>query len=126
MTEESMQDCIRLCWECRHECQDMLFSHCLEQGGPHTAADHVKIMADCIQICQTAADFMTRGSALHQSVCAACADICEACAESCEEIEGMESCAAACRRCAESCRAMGGAGLWASSQKGETHGIATL
>ena len=65
-------------------------------------------MMDCIEICQTAADFMTRGSDLHAAVCAACADVCDACAESCEMMDDdeMNACAKACRACADSCREM--------------------
>lgn len=105
---EDMKDCTQLCWECRAECQETLFNHCIEEGGKHVAPEHVRLMADCIQICQTAADFMTRNSALHLTVCAACADICEACARSCEKIGGehMNRCAELCRRCAASCRTM--------------------
>ena len=101
-------NCITTCWECRDECQKTLFTHCLYEGGKHLEPEHVKLMADCIQICQTAADFMTRQSPLHASVCAACADICEACAKSCEAIGGehMKRCAEICRRCAQSCREM--------------------
>jgi hypothetical protein len=103
------QDCVTLCWECRTECQKTLFNHCLQEGGKHAEAEHVKLMMDCIQACQTAADFMTRGSALYASACAACADVCEACAESCERIGGehMKACAEICRRCARECREMG-------------------
>ena len=103
------QDCITLCWECRDTCQDTLYNHCLTVGGKHSEAEHVKLMADCIQACQTAADFMTRNSSLHASECSACADVCEACAESCERIGGeeMKRCAEACRACAKSCREMG-------------------
>ncbi len=105
---ERMRECIQLCWECRSECQEMLFNHCLEVGGKHIEKEHVKLMADCIQACQTAADFMTRDSQLHASTCEACADVCDACAESCERIGGeeMKRCAEICRRCAESCREM--------------------
>lgn len=105
---KEMQDCINLCWTCRDECQKTFFNHCLAMGGKHVAQDHAKLMADCIEMCQTAADFMTRQSALHTSVCGTCADVCDACADSCEEIGGkeMEHCADTCRRCAESCRAM--------------------
>lgn len=107
--QEHVQSCITLCWECRDECQDTLFNHCLPQGGKHAEPEHVKLMMDCIQACQTAADFMTRQSPLHASTCAACADVCEACAQSCERIGGdmMQRCADLCRRCAQSCREMG-------------------
>lgn len=104
-----MKDCIELCWECRASCQSALFTHCLEEGGEHLEAGHVRIMTDCIQMCQLAADSMTRNSPLHQTICSACAKICEACGESCEALEGehMKECAALCRDCADSCRTMG-------------------
>ena len=103
-----MKSCIELCWECRTECQQTLFDHCLEMGGPHASKAHVAIMTDCIQACQTAADFMTRGSTLHAAQCEACSKVCDACAASCEAIGGdmMMKCADLCRKCAQSCREM--------------------
>jgi hypothetical protein len=103
-----MQDCIQACWRCRNECQITLLNHCLPMGGEHVAEDHVKIMMDCIQICQVAADFITRNSYLYAEVCETCAEICDACADSCEEIGGreMERCARICRECADLCREM--------------------
>lgn len=108
MEKEQHQKCIKKCWECRHECQKTLFEHCLVVGGAHAQQDHVKFMVDCIEMCQLAADFMTRESELHQSICAACAEVCEACAESCEQIgnDEMLHCADICRACAQSCREM--------------------
>jgi hypothetical protein len=106
--DDKFKECIRECWECRTECQTTLFNHCLQEGGEHLEESHVKLMMDCIQICQTAADFMTRNSSLHAEICKACASVCEVCADSCEEIGGemMSQCARACRNCAESCREM--------------------
>lgn len=105
-----LRDCIRICWECRTHCHETLFTYCLPKGGDHAAADHVRTMTDCIAICQLAADFMTRHSPLHASVCAACADICEACAQACDRLEDhkMKHCADICRQCADACRDMGG------------------
>ena len=102
-------DCITLAWQCRAECQEILFHHCLPTGGKHAEPEHVRIMIDCIEICQTAADFMTRSSSQHAATCAACAEVCDACALSCEKIGGeeMKRCAALCRRCARCCREMG-------------------
>jgi len=103
-----MKACIEKCWECRDECQDVLFNHCLEEGGTHAEAAHVKLMTDCIQICQISADFMVRNSEMHSATCTACADICDACANSCEAVGGeeMKRCAELCRECASSCRSM--------------------
>jgi hypothetical protein len=110
---DKMKECIQACWDCRAVCQEMLFNHCLSMGGEHVAESHVKLMTDCIQICQLAADFMTRQSEMHDKVCGACADICDSCADSCEEIGGeeMNRCMEACRKCAEECRHMR-PGLW--------------
>lgn len=107
--EQRLEDCIRQCVECRDVCQDTLYNHCLEEGGEHARAEHVRLMADCIQACQAAADSMRRGSRIHPALCGACAEVCDACAASCEEIGGeqMDRCAEACRACAQSCREMG-------------------
>lgn len=104
-----LKECIQICWDCRTECLESLYDHCLPTGGKHAETEHVKLMADCIQACQTAADFMLRNSRLHTSECAACADVCEACADSCERLGDakMKRCAEICRRCAQSCREMG-------------------
>ena len=107
--EEALRKCTELAWACRHECQTILFNHCLEEGKTHLDPTHVKLMADCIEVCQTAADAMVRQSPMHAEICRACADICDACAQSCEAIpdcEEMKRCADICRQCATSCREM--------------------
>ena len=53
---------IQQCWDCRDTCQATLYNYCLAQGGHHVEQAHVRLMEDCIQICQTAADFMTRAT----------------------------------------------------------------
>ncbi len=110
LPSESLRECIALCWECRAECMKTLYRYCLDQGGKHSHKSHVRVMTDCIEICQTAADFMTRESPLHTYICESCAAVCETCAESCAEIGGdeMDRCAETCQRCAASCREMGG------------------
>ena len=100
-----VQNCITACWDCRTHCQKMLFHHCLEMGGKHSSPGHVRLMTDCMEICQTTADFLVRGSAVYQAVAAACAEVCYACADSCEDVGGeeMNECAQLCRECAEIC-----------------------
>jgi hypothetical protein len=119
MQEHSLESCIQICWQARHACQKTLFEHCLVKGGDHVAPTHVQLMTDCMEICQTAADFMTRGSPLHTSVCAAAANVLEACADSCEAItcNGSQTCpemqrtADICRIAANSCRTAGQEGI---------------
>ena len=101
------QDCIETCQNCRDECEGSLFNHCLETGGKHLEPQHVRLMADCIEACQMAANAMRRGSDNAPAICNTCADICDSCADSCEKLgEEMKDCAAACRKCAETCREM--------------------
>lgn len=108
MPSDTMQECIDYCAQCHRLCLEMAMNHCLEQGGKHVEPAHFRLMMNCAQICQTAADFMLSRSPLHPQTCAVCASVCEACAESCETLDGMEDCVRACRACAESCREMAG------------------
>ncbi|HEV7300705.1 MAG TPA: four-helix bundle copper-binding protein [Tepidisphaeraceae bacterium] len=111
-----MNRCIDQCLHCNRTCAETL-QHCLQAGGAHTQADHVRLMMDCIEICRTSADFMIRGSELHVHTCGACAEVCQRCADDCQRLadedpqmrEHMQRCADECRRCAESCRQMSGA-----------------
>lgn len=105
---EPMEQCIQACTECHHICLETV-SYCLDQGGPHAGAAHVRLLLDCAQICQTSADFMIRGSTLHNQTCGVCADVCTRCAESCERFDGdaeMQTCAKTCRQCTASCQQM--------------------
>lgn len=103
-----MRECIQRCTDCHNVCVETV-SHCLELGGPHAEARHIRLLLDCAQICATSADFMLRGSDLHGRVCGVCAEVCDRCAVDCERFgddEQMRRCAEACRRCAEACRRM--------------------
>ena len=101
-----IQECIDNCTRCHAICEETVI-HCVEKGGRHAEAGHVRLLLDCAQICATSADFMLRGSDLHGRVCGVCAEVCERCAESCERLaddDMLRRCAEECRRCAESCR----------------------
>jgi hypothetical protein len=108
-TSGEMQQCIINCTECHAACVATI-AHCLEMGGPHASASHIRTLQDCAQICATSADFMLRGSPLHSQTCGVCAEACERCADACERLAAgdaqMLACAEVCRRCAESCRSM--------------------
>ena len=108
--DPELSACIAACSDCHGICLATV-QHCLSIGGDHAEPDHVKTLLDCAQACETSRDFMLRGSSLHASTCAVCAEACERCAESCERLDGdaMERCAEICRTCAESCRSMAGA-----------------
>jgi len=105
-----MRECVTNCQDCGALCLETI-SHCLELGGRHAEARHIKTLAQCAEICRTSAAFMLLGSDTHSRTCALCAEICRACAESCEQFGDdplMKRCAGLCRRCAESCDRMAG------------------
>lgn len=102
----NLAPCIAACTECYEACESMVYRHCLKLGGKHSEPDHLRLMADCAEICRASAGFMLRGSPRHALTCRVCAEVCEACAEDCERIGDMEDCVTACRRCAEACREM--------------------
>lgn len=107
---QEMQRCIDECLKCQSICLQTV-THCLQKGGKHAEANHIRTLLDCAEICATSAAFMLRGSDLHGRTCAVCAEVCERCAESCDAIGDdamMKECADECRRCAASCREMAG------------------
>ena len=106
-----MQECFDACAQCHNTCLQMAMTHCLPLGGKHVEPEHFRLMLNCAEICQTAADFMLSGSRFHQRTCAVCAEVCEACAKSCEQVGDMAECVDACTRCAESCRKMSAGSL---------------
>ena len=105
----TMEQCLSNCSACHQHCTSMV-QHCLGMGGEHASADHIRLLQDCAQICQTSADFMLRKSPLHILTFGACAEICQQCAHHCERLANgdttMMACAQACRDCAASCREM--------------------
>ncbi len=105
---ERFSECLENCLNCYRVCNETL-SHGWQLGGRYAEAAHLRLLADCADICQTSASFLMRGSERHASVCAVCAEICTRCAEQCERFaddEWMKVCATACRHCAESCQTM--------------------
>jgi hypothetical protein len=104
-----MRNCIDSCLSCASVCTETI-RQCLEMGGKHAEVQHITIMLDCAEICQTSANFMLRQSAAHVETCGTCAAICRACEESCRQIGGemMTRCADECAACADSCERMAG------------------
>lgn len=105
---QEMQQCIQDCLDCHSLCLNTI-TYCLQQGGHHAEPDHIQLMLDCVESCQTSANFMLRGSKLHSYFCGACAEVCEQCGQDCADMGDdtqMQACAEMCWRCAKSCRQM--------------------
>lgn len=108
MSDHDMNACIDECDKCHRICLETAM-YCLQKGGRHAASEHIRLLTDCAEICQTSANFMLRGSAVHKTICGACAEVCDRCAESCDRIgddEQLKKCSKTLRACAESCRTM--------------------
>lgn len=107
--DDEMQKCIQLCQDCHALCTQTV-AHCLKLGGRHAALDHIRLLLDCAEICETTAHYLIRGSSLHERMCGLCADVCRQCAENCVQIaeddQMVKECAELCRRCAGSCERM--------------------
>lgn len=81
-TCQEMEQCITNCLDCHRLCLATV-PHCLQMGGPHAAAQHIGLLLDCAESCQTSANFMLRISDFHARVCGVCAEICAQCAQDC-------------------------------------------
>jgi hypothetical protein len=106
LAEPGIEECIDECLNCHRVCLHTAMTHCLEEGGEHTEPNHLRLMLNCAEICQTSANFMISGSDVHHLTCRACAEVCRRCADNCERIGEMEECVTACRSCAEACQRM--------------------
>jgi hypothetical protein len=109
-SDDEIKKCAQLCQDCHALCTETI-QHCLKLGGRHAAPEHIGLLLDCAQLCETTAQYLLRRSSLHERVCALCADVCRQCAENCVQLSGddpmVKQCAELCRRCAGSCERMG-------------------
>jgi hypothetical protein len=85
----TMEQCIENCTNCHRICLETAARHFAGESSPRLEEQHVRLLLDCAEICRTSADFMMRGSVMHQHTCRACAEICRRCAESCREMAGV-------------------------------------
>lgn len=67
-SEQAMQSCLEACELCHRICLQTAMNHCLENGGKHVKAKHIRLMMNCAEICRTTANFQLTGS----HFCCAC------------------------------------------------------
>ena len=110
-SDDEMKKCVQLCEECHALCIQTV-GHCLDLGGRHAAPDHIRLLLDCAQICETTADYLIRRSSLHERMCGLCAEVCRQCADNCLQVAGddqmVKKCAEMCKTCTGSCERMAG------------------
>lgn len=98
------RDCIDACHNCALSCLETV-NFCLNEGGMHAKASHIRTMLDCIEICETAVSYMARDSDHAIEVCRICAEVCRHCSASCRKLGGdeMDRCAEVCDSAAKEC-----------------------
>jgi len=105
MTQAS-QHVARTTQDCEAICVQTI-QYCLEMGGNHAAPQHVQLLQDCADICETTTKLGLRSSPQLADIASACATVCDLCAASCERHAGdpqMKACANQCYVCAAACR----------------------
>lgn len=101
---DQIKSCAESCLECQEVCLRAATMRCIELGGGKH--ELLSLLYRCAQICQTAADFLSRDSMRHSTICRVCAETCDTCARECELVGDMKECVEACQACAASCREM--------------------
>jgi hypothetical protein len=98
-----LQQCIQNCRDTQRTCM-LTLTHLLAKGVAGREA-HARALMDSAEICQTAANFMLRGSESVPYACAVCAQVCETCAAACRvcDDDQLKLSAEICQRCADSC-----------------------
>ena len=102
MTSQEREECITGCLACHSICLQTV-EHCREMGGAHVAQEHIRLLLDCAELCESSAHFMIRQSPFQGRICALCAEVCRACEAACRRFGDAADlrCAESCRRCAE-------------------------
>ncbi|MER3419461.1 MAG: ferredoxin [Chloroflexota bacterium] len=94
------------CLACYSICTETL-DYCVERGGTLAAAELLRRLRDCAELCRVSADFLLRGSARAVALCALAAEAAVVCAQACAAIADdalLHACQDACLRCATSCK----------------------
>jgi hypothetical protein len=100
------KECITALQACHAACLQFATFDCLEGGILQVEANRIRLMLDCAEICQTAANFLIRDSDHYLRVCREAAVICEDLSSVCCKITTMKRVLVACNNCVSACRAI--------------------
>jgi hypothetical protein len=105
--DADMEQCIDACTR-THQVALTVSGHALRHGGEENSNHLIRVLSDCVEMCQTAANFMLRGSPNHKKTCGLNAEICREVARECGKFddEPMNKMARVATECAESCEKM--------------------
>ena len=101
-----MRQCVEATSDCYTVCTETL-THSLNSG-LLSEQEHIRLLIDCCEICQTTQNTLLRASDLGIMLSAVCVEACEKVAESCRRIdtsdEQLNACAEMCDHTANCCR----------------------
>jgi hypothetical protein len=103
---EEVRQCIDATSNCYTVCTETL-TYSLNGVGLLSESEHVRLLIDCCEVCQTTQNTLLRGSDLGLMLTAVCVEACEKVAESCRRVDGDEqllACAETCDQTADCCR----------------------
>ena len=102
---DDVRRCAQATADCHQYCIETI-AYCRQHGGAFAAADHLSLLLDCAELCQTTTDLLLRGSDFAAELATLCAHVSEQCALSCDQFGDRQAraCAGACRRSALLCR----------------------
>lgn len=105
--DSDMARCIDECTR-THQVALTVAGHALRHGGDENSAHLIRVLSDCVEMCQTCANFMLRGSPNHKHTCGVNAKVCREVAKECSKFddEPMKKMAEVAGSCAESCEKM--------------------
>ena len=101
--------CVEATSACYTACTETL-TYSLDVGADLSEPQHLQLLIDCCEVCQTTQDVLLRASGLGIMLAAIFVEACEQVAESCRRIdesdEQLAACAESCDETAESCHAL--------------------
>lgn len=104
---QAMAHCIDECTRTHQVCLTAA-GHALRHGGGENTNHVIRVLSDCVEMAQTAANFMLRGSPNHKTTCGVCGQICREVARDCGVFDDdvMQEVVEVATRCAEACEEM--------------------
>lgn len=105
--DREAERCIDALQACYAACMRNVSYGNVKKSGP-IQEEHVRLMLDCAEMCQTAANFLIRESDHYLRICREAAEICKDLASSCEGVDGMDGIRSTCDECVSVCRVIVG------------------
>ena len=102
--EPETKTCVAALQACHATCLQFATFDCMQGNYPRVGPNQFRLMLDCAELCQTAANFLIRDSDHYLRVCREALVICEDLASDCRKFPGMEAILAACDECVSACR----------------------